>query len=54
MWPEVFAYGILLVPKGIEQGERRPVVVCQHGLEGRARDVADPKIEFPFIIITLP
>ena len=45
VWPEVFAYGILLVPKGIEEGERRPVVVCQHGLEGRASDVADPKID---------
>jgi hypothetical protein len=38
----VFAYGILLVPKGIKPGERRPVVVCQHGLEGRPTDVADP------------
>ena len=45
VWPEVFAYGILLVPKNIQRGERRPVVVCQHGLEGRARDVADPKID---------
>lgn len=31
----VFAYGILLVPRGIGAEERRPVVVCQHGLEGR-------------------
>jgi len=45
VWPGVFAYGILLVPKNIQTGERRPVVVCQHGLEGRARDVADPKID---------
>ena len=36
VWPGVFAYGILLVPKDIKAGERRPVVVCQHGLEGRA------------------
>ena len=35
VWPGVFAYGILLVPKDIRPGERRPVVVCQHGLEGR-------------------
>ena len=42
VWPKVFAYGILLVPKGIAPGERRPVVVCQHGLEGRPADVADP------------
>jgi dienelactone hydrolase len=39
VFPDVIAYGILLVPKGIQPGERRPVVVCQHGLEGRAQDV---------------
>ena len=43
----VFAYGILLVPKHIKPGERRPVVVCQHGLEGRPRDLADPKVHHP-------
>ncbi|GIX02985.1 MAG: hypothetical protein KatS3mg112_1922 [Thermogutta sp.] len=37
----VFAYGILLVPKDIRPGERRPVVVCQHGLEGRPRDTIE-------------
>jgi dienelactone hydrolase len=47
VWPDVIAYGILLVPKGIKEGERRPVVVCQHGLEGRPRDVADPKVNNP-------
>src|SRR5262249_43125117 len=45
VWPDVIAYGILLVPTGIRDGERRPVVVCQHGLEGRPRDVADPKVQ---------
>ncbi len=39
VFPDVFAYGILLVPKDIKPGERRPVVVCQHGLEGRPQDV---------------
>jgi dienelactone hydrolase len=43
VWPDVFAYGILLIPKDIQPGERRPVVVCQHGLEGRASDVAGPQ-----------
>ncbi len=37
--PDVFAYGVLLVPKGIRRGERRPVVVVQHGLKGRALDL---------------
>lgn len=38
VFDEVFAYGILLVPKNLNPGERRPVVVCQHGLEGRPQD----------------
>lgn len=38
LWPDVFAWGYLLVPKNIEAGERRPVVVCQHGLEGLPED----------------
>ena len=47
VFPDVIAYGILLLPKGMAAGEKRPVVVCQHGLEGRPRDVADPKVENP-------
>jgi hypothetical protein len=39
VFPEVIASGVLLLPKDLRQGERRPVVVCQHGLEGRPRDV---------------
>lgn len=37
--PDVFAYGILCIPKDLPAGSRRPVVVCQHGLEGRPQDV---------------
>jgi dienelactone hydrolase len=47
VFPDVIAYGILLLPKGIAEDEKRPVVVCQHGLEGRPTDVADPKVENP-------
>lgn len=36
VFPEVFFYGILLIPKDLQPGERRPVVVCQHGWNGRA------------------
>ena len=45
--PDVFAWGILLVPKDLKPGERRPVVVCQHGLEGVPLDVVgqNPKGE---------
>ena len=45
VWNGVFAYGILLLPNDLQPGEQRPVVVCQHGLEGRPQDTADPKIE---------
>ncbi|MBI1900253.1 MAG: hypothetical protein HYS13_03945 [Planctomycetia bacterium] len=45
VFEDVIAYGILLVPKGMKDGERRPVVVCQHGLEGRPKDVADPSVD---------
>jgi dienelactone hydrolase len=43
LYPDVFAYGILLLPKDLKEGEKRPVVVCQHGLEGRPTDVTNPK-----------
>lgn len=39
VFPDVIAYGVLLVPKNIPAGEKRPVVVCQHGLEGRPTDI---------------
>jgi dienelactone hydrolase len=37
--PDVFAWGYLLVPRDLAPGERRPVVVCQHGLEGQPASV---------------
>lgn len=43
VWDEVFAYGIILIPKDLKPNEKRPVVVCQHGLEGRPQDTADPR-----------
>lgn len=43
VWPDVFAYGILVVPKDLKPGDKRPVVVCQHGLEGRPNGAADPR-----------
>jgi dienelactone hydrolase len=39
VFPDLIAYGILLLPKDLQPGQRRPVVVCQHGLEGRPQDV---------------
>jgi dienelactone hydrolase len=48
LYPDVFAYGILLVPKDLKPGERRAVVVCQHGLEGRPQDVVNPMKKTPY------
>jgi dienelactone hydrolase len=45
VFPDVIAYGILLLPKDLKEGERRPVVVCQHGLEGRPQDVVEGDAE---------
>ena len=46
--PGVFAYGILLLPNDLKAGEKRPVVVCQHGLEGRPSDVCEPEKKTPY------
>ncbi len=35
---DVIAAGILLLPTDLKAGEKRPVVVCQHGLEGTPFD----------------
>ena len=42
---DVIASGILLLPKNMSAGEKRPLVVCQHGLEGTAMDTItrDPR-----------
>jgi hypothetical protein len=39
--PDVFAWGYLLQPKSLLPGERRPVVVAQHGLEGLPADLLE-------------
>lgn len=43
VYPDVFASGILLLPKDLKPGEKRPVVVCQHGLEGTPKSTIDPE-----------
>lgn len=39
VWPNVIAFGVLLLPNDLQKTDKRPVVVCQHGLEGRPTDV---------------
>lgn len=45
VYDDVIAAGVLLIPKGLPAAEQRPVVVCQHGLEGTPLDTIsrDPK-----------
>jgi dienelactone hydrolase len=43
VYDDVFAYGILLLPKDLKPTDKRPVVVCQHGLEGTPRHCIDPE-----------
>ena len=38
VWTDVFAWGWLCLPKDLKPGEKRPIVVCQHGLEGIPED----------------
>jgi dienelactone hydrolase len=43
VWSNVFAWGILAVPNDIKPGERRPVVVLQHGIGGLPSTSIDGK-----------
>ncbi len=43
VFPDVIAYGILVLPRDLKPNEKRPVVVCQHGLEGRPVEVITGK-----------
>lgn len=49
LYPDVIAGGILLLPKDLQPGEKRPVVVCQHGLEGVPMDtISKTASGFPY------
>lgn len=41
--PDFMLYGYLLLPKDLKPGERRPVVVAQHGLSGRPFSLMSPE-----------
>ena len=41
VYPELFAWGLLVLPKDLQPGEQRPVVVCQHGRDGLPRNLLD-------------
>jgi cephalosporin-C deacetylase-like acetyl esterase len=46
VWKELFAWGVLLVPKNLKPGEKRPVVVCQHGRNGLPLDTIQRDVPF--------
>lgn len=41
VYPDLFAWGIILIPKDIKPGEKRPVVVCQHGRSGLPKNMVE-------------
>ncbi len=41
VFDDLIAWGVLVVPKDLKPGEKRPVVVCQHGRNGVPRDTID-------------
>jgi cephalosporin-C deacetylase-like acetyl esterase len=49
VYPDVIAAGILLLPENLKPAEKRPVVICQHGLEGVPLDtIADSGQAFQY------
>ena len=43
VWSDVIAFGVLCIPKDLEPGEQRPVVVTQHGAGGLPRHTVRPE-----------
>lgn len=41
VYDDLIAWGVLVLPKDMKPGEKRPVVVCQHGRNGVPRDTVD-------------
>lgn len=46
VYPDLFATGILLIPKDIKPGEKRPVVVCQHGRASRPHELVEGNFSY--------
>jgi dienelactone hydrolase len=46
VFPDVIAYGLLILPRDLQPNEKRPVVVCQHGLEGRPEHCINDKVGY--------
>jgi dienelactone hydrolase len=46
VYPDVFAWGVLLLPKDLKPGEKRPVIVCQHGRNGLPKYLIEGKTSY--------
>jgi hypothetical protein len=46
VYKDLFATGILLIPKDLKLGEKRPVVVCQHGRNDVPRRLVEGEIYY--------
>jgi dienelactone hydrolase len=53
VFPDIKAWGILCVPRGIQSGEKRPVVVCQHGLNGVPSSTTEPSSTYEQFAVKL-
>lgn len=51
--PDIFAWGYLLIPKGLKPGEKRPVMVVQHGSGGLPSSVMNEKSVYNGIAVKL-
>jgi len=51
--PDIFAWGYLLLPKDIKAGEKRPVMVVQHGGSGLPSSVLDKKSVYKGLAVQL-
>jgi len=51
--PDIYAWGYLLLPKDIKPGEKRPVIVVQHGAKGLPKDVLDKNSIYKGLAIQL-
>ncbi|MBK5279542.1 MAG: dienelactone hydrolase family protein [Bacteroidia bacterium] len=46
VYPNLFAAGILLIPKDLKPGEKRPVVVCQHGRNSTPHELVEGNFNY--------
>jgi len=46
VYPHLFATGILLIPKDLKPGEKRPIVVCQHGRNSTPHELVEGNFNY--------